>query len=188
MPKIYQAFPSARFFGYYPGTIAVVTVTAGGRRNAMSAGWHTALSADPPLYGVALGLERHTHALVSAAGAFALNFLPYGRADLIRALGSTSGRDVDKFAALDLACEPGRHGASPILAEAYLAYECRLAAVHRAGDHDLFVGEVLAVHHEEAAYDQHGVLRPERAQPAVYLGRGEFRPLASSYRAQLSDP
>ncbi|MFD1733971.1 flavin reductase [Deinococcus malanensis] len=52
---------TARFFGYYPGTVALVTAEHSGTRNVLSVGWHTALSADPPLYGVAVGRERGSH-------------------------------------------------------------------------------------------------------------------------------
>lgn len=65
-----------RFFGYYPGTVALITAAHDGQRNVMAAGWHTALSADPPLYGVAVGRERATHALIRAGGTFGVNFLP----------------------------------------------------------------------------------------------------------------
>ncbi|MDA0700435.1 MAG: flavin reductase family protein [bacterium] len=127
--------PVERFFGYYPGTVAVITAGSGGARNVMSAGWHAALSAEPPLYGVALGRARHTHALVLASGAFAVHFLPFERADAIAGVGSTSGRDgVDKFARFGLASSSGAVLDVPILHDAYLAYECRVRAVHETGD------------------------------------------------------
>jgi flavin reductase (DIM6/NTAB) family NADH-FMN oxidoreductase RutF len=72
--------PPERFFGYYPGTVAVVTAAHGTDRNVMSAGWHAALSAEPPLYGVAFGRGRYTYGLVRASGAFAVHFLPFERA------------------------------------------------------------------------------------------------------------
>ncbi len=178
MPLLRQAVPPGRFFGYYPGTIAVVTVAVGGRRNVMSAGWHTALSYAPPLYGVSVGPGRHTHSLLREAEGFVVNFLGQAHSATIQRLGTTSGRDTDKFAASDLAWSPGETIAAPVLAAAYFAFECRTREVRTFGDHDLFVGEVVATHHDPEAHDEHGVLRPEHTSPAVYLGRSQFRGLA----------
>ena len=181
---LHTTAPPERFFGYYPGTVAVVTAAHAGDRNVMSAGWHTALSAEPPLYGVALGRTRHTHGLVTASGAFAVHFLPFERADAIAGVGSTSGRGgLDKFARFDLAASNGAVLDLPILHDAYLAYECRVTAVHETGDHDLVVGEVVAVHHRPEAYDQRRLLDATKARAAVYYGRSLFEALGAGERA-----
>ncbi len=177
-----MAAPPKRFFGYYPGTVAVITASFEGVRNVMSAGWHTALSAEPPLYGVALGRTRHTYELVSAAGSFAVHFLPFEMADVIAGVGSTSGREVDKFERFGLATESGVVLDVPVLQDAYLVYECRVEAVHPTGDHDFFVGEVVALHHREDAYDERRLLDTERVRPAVFYGRGVFEALGSGER------
>jgi flavin reductase (DIM6/NTAB) family NADH-FMN oxidoreductase RutF len=177
--------PVERFFGYYPGTVSVITAAAGGARNVMSAGWHAALSAEPPLYGVALGRTRRTHALVLASGAFAVHFLPFERADAIAGVGSTSARDgVDKFERFGLATSPGVVLDLPILHDAYLAYECRVQAVHATGDHDWIVGEVVAIHHRPEAFDERRMLDPQRARAAIYYGRSHFEALGAGERAE----
>lgn len=76
-----------QFFGYYPGTVALVTAEHGGVRNVMAAGWHTALSAQPPLYGVLIGRERATHGLVTQSGTFGINFLPASLSKPIQGTG-----------------------------------------------------------------------------------------------------
>lgn len=158
-----------RFFGYYPGTVALVTVRHANTRNVMSAGWHTALSADPPLYGVLIGRERATHPLVSASGRFALNFLraPFARA--VQGAGVLSLADgTDKFAALGLTEDPDEALA---LREAYLTYLCDVENVVATGDHDLFVGRVRDVMYDPDAYDEGFLLRGEAP---VYLGRSTY--------------
>jgi flavin reductase (DIM6/NTAB) family NADH-FMN oxidoreductase RutF len=176
--------PPDRFFGYYPGTVAVVTSAHDGVRNVMAAGWHTALSAEPPLYGIAIAPKRHTYDLIRRSGAFAACFLPFERAEVIGAVGSTSGRDgADKFSRFDLATTPGAVIDVPIPADAYLAYECRVVAVHPAGDHDLFVGEVVALHHRPEAFDDHRLLDGARVRAAIYYGRSLFEALGSGERA-----
>lgn len=158
-----------RFFGYYPGTVALITAAHAGQRNVMAAGWHTALSADPPLYGVAVGRERATHALIRAGGTFGVNFLPLAHADAVQGAGLHSLHGgVDKHALLKLDTLPGQPLA---LRGAYLHYTCRLSTVTPTGDHDLFVGEVIGVHFDPDAYDDAGLLV---APPAIYLGRSTY--------------
>ncbi|MBZ9751915.1 flavin reductase family protein [Deinococcus sp. HMF7604] len=158
-----------RFFGYYPGTVALVTAVHDGVRNVMAAGWHTALSAEPPLYGVAVGRARATHPLIEASGRFGVNFLPYSRAGAVQGSGVYSLHGGhDKHALLSLPTLPGEPLA---LASAYLHYTCTLSAVLPTGDHDLMVGQVQAVHYDPDAYDDQGLLV---AQPAIYLGRSLY--------------
>ncbi len=59
---------------------------------------------------------------------------------------------------------------SPLIEDAYVAFECRLAEVRPYGDHDLFVGEVLAVHHDAHAFNSKDILNPMKARPLLYLG------------------
>ena len=42
------------FLQHYPKVAVVVTAQSGGHDNAMTVDWHTPLSLDPPLYGIAL--------------------------------------------------------------------------------------------------------------------------------------
>lgn len=185
---LHVAAPPERFFGYYPGTVAVVTAAHDDDRNVMSAGWHAALSAEPPLYGVALGPTRHTHGLVRASGAFAVHFLPFERVEAIAGVGTLSGRDVDKFERFGLATRPGAVLDVPILLDAYLAYECRVTAWHPTGDHDFVVGEVVALHHRPDAYDERRLLDARVVRPAIFYGRGIFEALGEGARSEHRKP
>ncbi len=184
--KLVTSAPPERFFGYYPGTVAVVTAASDGDRNVMSAGWHAALSAEPPLYGVAFGRARYTYRLVMASRAFAVHFLPFEHARAIAAVGSTSrSSGIDKFERFGLATAPGAVLDLPILQDAYLAYECRVSAVHETGDHDWIVGEVVAVHHRPEAFDE-GRLQAGAAVPGtVYYGRSRYEALGSGRQADF---
>lgn len=165
---------TSRFFGYYPGTVALVTAEHAGTRNVLSVGWHTALSAEPPLYGVAVGRERATHPLIVGSGRFGVNFLPFAAARAVQGAGVLSLHDLglhdggDKFARLGLETLPD---AGLALAGAYLHYACEVAEVVPTGDHDLFVGRVAEVRFDPAHYDAAGLFVGEAA---VYLGRSAY--------------
>jgi flavin reductase (DIM6/NTAB) family NADH-FMN oxidoreductase RutF len=181
--------PIERFFGYYPGTVAVITSAHAGARNVMAAGWHAALSAEPPLYGVAIGRERHSHPLIVSGGHFAVHFLPFERADIIAGVGSVSGGSgIDKFAHFGLTARDGVATPVPVLQEAYLAYECKVVAVSATGDHDWIVGEVMALHHRTDAYDERYLLKTEVVRPAIFYGRSIFEALGAGERAVHTPP
>ena len=171
------------FFGYYPGTVAVVTSRHGDQRNVMSAGWHAALSADPPMYGVAIAPERASHGLVTASGGFVVGFLPFSAAEAIAGAGTLSAADVpDKLARLGLSWRDDEASGLPILDAAYLSYVCELRQRIPTGDHDFFVGEVRRLHYDPAAFA--GRVQDARAVPAVvYYGRAEYEALGSGPRA-----
>ncbi len=162
-----------RFYHYYPAVVAVITARDGDRVNVMPAAWNTALSFDPPLFGVAISPKRHTYGLVKAAGEFGVSFLPFEMARAIAVTGRTSGREVDKVALLGLELEPPLALNTPLLKGAYAAYECRLEAVHRTGDHDLFVGRVEAVHWDPEAFPE-GAPSWTGMRPTLYLGSDRY--------------
>ena len=162
------------FYGYYPGLVAVVTVDTGTERNVMSAGWNVALSFVPPLYGVSIAPSRHTHDLILEAGEFGVNFLPLEKARLISAVGGVSGRDVDKFAQFQIATDPSLRTSAPVLADAYVTYECKLRDHHTFGDHTLFAGEIVVMHIAKGAFSGDKVLRPDEVAPAIYLGQDYY--------------
>jgi flavin reductase (DIM6/NTAB) family NADH-FMN oxidoreductase RutF len=168
MKKVTTHIKSFQYF--YPYTVAVVGAKSENRLNYMSAAWHTALSFNPPLFGVLLSKKRLTHEVISEAREFTVNFLDYDRVKLSAQMGRISGHDRDKVAEFQVKLEPAKFLRSPILAEAYAAFECKLTDVRAFGDHDLFVGAVIAVHTEDKSFRSDGVLDTRKVQPLLYLG------------------
>ncbi len=155
---------------FYPYTVALVGSKAEGQVNFMSCAWHTALSFDPPLFGVLIARKRFSHGIISKAKEFTVNFITYERVKLSAQMGRKSGHDLDKVKEFGIRLAPSKILQSPVIEEAYAAFECRLAEVHPYGDHDLFVGEVLAVHEEPGSFNAEGILNPAKIRPLGYLG------------------
>ena len=63
--------------------------------------------------------------------------------------GVKSGRNVDKFAETGLTPEPATHVQAPLIKECPVNLECKVLGVISLGSHDLFIGDVLAMHAEE---------------------------------------
>ncbi|MCX7972921.1 MAG: flavin reductase family protein [Candidatus Aminicenantes bacterium] len=155
---------------FYPYTVALVGAKSGHKINFMSCAWHSALSFNPPLFGVLLSKKRLTHSIISEAREFSVNFLSYDQAKISAIMGRKSGREVDKIKLSGLHLLEPKNIQSPLIAEAYVAFECRLEEIHPFGDHDLFVGQILAVHVDSEGFNQEGVLEVQRIRPLCYLG------------------
>ncbi|MBB6455416.1 flavin reductase (DIM6/NTAB) family NADH-FMN oxidoreductase RutF [Salirhabdus euzebyi] len=161
----------------YPGMVAIVTTSYNGEDNVMAAGWHSYISMDPPIYGVAIGRERHTYELVKNAGNFAVNFLPYEKAKFIQQTGVYSGKDTNKFEIGDMTFDRGEKIPAPILHDAYVAYECQTIDVNSYGDHDWFVGDIVTFYKDETKFQANGLPDFEKLAIPLYLGRSQYAKL-----------
>ena len=166
------------FYHFYPKLATVVTVRAGRKRNGMAVAWGSPISFEPPIYGVSISSKRYTYGLILEAKEFVVNFLPIGARKLIAAFGRTSGREFDKFDKFGVEVEEPLKLNSPVLKAAYAAYECKLLDHRTYGDHDWFVGEVVAVHYDKELFSPEGVLDLERVAPALYLGNDLYLEIA----------
>lgn len=130
--------------------VYVVTTRLGDRVNGMTASWVAQVSLKPLLVMVSIAPPRYSHDLIKESGVFAINVLRPDQVDLGKRFGYKSGRQVDKFAGLDwLAAATG----APILPQAYAYLDCKLTDTFTAGDHTLFIGEVVEakILHPQAA-------------------------------------
>lgn len=157
----------------YPGLVALVTAEWDGKKNIMAAGWHTYMSYAPPIYGVAIAKERHTHHLIANSKEFAIQFVPAEFAHYIENAGGFSGRDIDKFERLTISYQKGETIDTPILSEAYVVYECKVKDMLPYGDHDWIVGDITKFHRDE---DRFNAMSPdlEKIQLPIYLGQSQY--------------
>lgn len=139
--------------------VYVVTTRLGDRINGMTAAWVSQVSFNPLMVMVSIAPARYSHDLIKESGIFAINVLTGEQVDLAKRFGYKSGRKVDKFAGLPYLT--GVTGA-PLLPQAYAYLELKLVDTFPAGDHSLFVGEVVDAK----------ILHPE-AKPLVFI-KSEF--------------
>jgi flavin reductase (DIM6/NTAB) family NADH-FMN oxidoreductase RutF len=132
----------------------------GEKVNGMTAAWVSQVSLKPLLVMVSIAPARYSHTLIKESGIFAINVLTSDQAELAKRFGFKSGRQIDKFASLDWV--PASSGA-PVLPQAYAYLDLKLAHTYTAGDHTLFLGEVV-----EAK-----ILHPQ-SQPLVFNKKDFF--------------
>jgi len=169
MPKIVTE-DIGKFSHHYPKVAVIVTASARGRDDAMTAAWHSSISLKPPLYGIAIASKRFTYQLITESREFGINFILSEKASLAAAIGGTSGQQMDKFERFNIKKEKPLKTAAPILKDSYAAYECKLVDSKPYGDHLWIVGEIVAVHFLEEAFTPAEVLNLDKIKPLLYLG------------------
>jgi flavin reductase (DIM6/NTAB) family NADH-FMN oxidoreductase RutF len=129
-----------RILGHWVSGVAVVaTRTDEGKLCGLTVNAFTSLSLNPPLVLVCVEQTADSHDCIRRAGVFTVNVLASEQERIARRFASW---EVDtKFEGL--AYHEAETGA-PVLAEALAWLDCRVWAEHSAGDHTIFIGQVLA--------------------------------------------
>ena len=147
-----QPFTSAEFrsaLGSFATGVTVVTTRGEDHAYGMTASSFTSVSLDPPLVLVCVITSSAGAETIQRNGVFAVNILSEEQAEISRYFawrdrpkGQDAFREVSHSSLVT---------GSPILDRAAGYLDCRLAATHEAGDHLIFIGEVLALGFEAEA-------------------------------------
>jgi flavin reductase (DIM6/NTAB) family NADH-FMN oxidoreductase RutF len=155
----------------HPSPAGLVTsISPDGRPNIITLGEIFNISiSDPVIVGIAIRKGRYSHELISATREYVVNLPSVGITAAVDLCGSVSGRDMDKFAEFGLTPVEADEVAPPLIAECPMNIECRVIGIQEIGDHDLFLGEAVAVHVAEEALDAHSRVIVDKLDPLCYL-------------------
>lgn len=130
--------------GAFPTGVTVITTQGDdGHPYGMTANAFSSVSLDPPLVLVCVISGTEGHSTIERNGVFAVNILGAEQGPISRFFASRD-RPRGKAAFVDVPHTTVSTG-SPILDGVAAYLDCRLAALHGAGDHVIFIGEVLAL-------------------------------------------
>lgn len=146
-----------RTLGQLAGGVTVITVKAGEALHGMTASAVCSVSLNPPLVLCCVDHKTKLHALFDAGAAtgFAMNILARDQEAWSNHFASIRRLPEDPLAAPGLRFGPS---GSPLLPGCLAWIDCRLHSRLAAGDHTIYVGEVLDLNVEN-----------ENAEPLVYL-------------------
>jgi len=146
--------------GAFATGVTVVTTRGEQHDYGMTANAFSSVSLDPPLVLVCVMANSEGSAHIERNGCFAVNVLEGSQEPLSRYFASRDRpRGQDAFSEVP---HTTAASGSPILDGAIAYLDCRTHATHGAGDHQIFVGEVL-----DMGFD------PDR-QPLLFHG-GQYR-------------
>lgn len=136
-----------------PSVLATVGKPDGGA-NIITIAWTGILCSNPPTVYIAVQPVRFSHALLKESMDYVINIPTQALLKAVDFCGTVSGRDKDKFRETGLTSLPAAHVAAPLIQECPVNIECRVKDIWPLGSHDVFVGEVLAVHYSEEVLTQ----------------------------------
>lgn len=119
---------------------------ADGRDNALVVVYAGNCSFDPPMVMVGVVPSRHSHPMIKETGCFVVNLTPAWMKEAYDYLGSKSGRDGDKLAALGIRTANGTKVNAPILIDCPVNIECTVVDSILTGSHEMFIGKIEMVH------------------------------------------
>ena len=129
--------------GAFATGVNVITTRGAEHSYGMTATAFSSVSLDPPLVLVCIGVTAEGSDMIQRNGVFAVNILGSDQEPLSRFFASKErprGRDAFRgISHYELVT------GSPILEGAAGYVDCRLHETHEAGDHHVFIGEVLAL-------------------------------------------
>ncbi|MBK9122546.1 MAG: flavin reductase family protein [Chloroflexi bacterium] len=143
--------------------VTVVTTTHDGRPHGLTVSSFSSVSLDASLILVCISHRAASLPVLMAAGHFAVNILSSSQQEVARRFAGMIPDIVDRFEGVEYSTlETG----SPLLDGALAWIDCRTAQTVVAGDHTIFVGEIVAA----SVFDE---------VPLVYTNRrwGSFVPL-----------
>lgn len=145
---------------------AFLTVKAGDDLNTMTIGYALiGYMWQRPIFTLGVRKSRYTHSLIIRAVDFTVSVPMTDMFDQIRFCGTRSGRDVNKYAKLNLKVKDAQQTVSPIIDTPGIHFECSIiyktamdkeqffgehAVIYPEGDyHTLFFGEILECYETE---------------------------------------
>ena len=142
---------------HFASGVTIVTIRAGQETHGLTVSAFASISPEPPLILVAIDHRHHAYGLLQRPGAvFAVNVLCQDQVELSNRFAWV--KDEDRFA---LGSWGTAVTGAPILEDALAWLDCSIYAVHPAGTHSLYVGQV-----EATATPRHD------CPPLVYWNRG----------------
>ena len=158
-----------------PEPVVLVTAQAADQKpNIITIAWTGLFSINPPTLYIAIQPARHTNSIIKESREFVINIPSANLAKIADYIGITSGRKVDKFEATGLTPVPADVVKAPLIQECLINIECKVKEILNYGTHDIFIGEIVAVHFDEEAIKEDGKPDLEKISPFSYP-LGEYR-------------
>jgi flavin reductase (DIM6/NTAB) family NADH-FMN oxidoreductase RutF len=164
----------------YPAPVVLVTsADEQGKANIITLAWAANVCSVPPHVAIGLHRSRFSTKLIRAAREFVVNVPNLGLLEACDRCGTTSGKEVDKFALTGLTPIPSSKVKAPLIAECPVNLECEVREVVKVASYTVFIAEVVASHASEEILDSAGRIDYSRLDLVSYVG-GNYNPVSGT--------
>ena len=150
---MYQQEETREAIDVMPAGLFVMTAAHEGRDNWQFVVRALGMTAGPPtIVVVGLSARNFTTQLADASGEFVLVACSTAQASaVVQSRGLTGRETEDKFGVVGFERLPATQVQAPLIAGAHACLECRIQGKFPAGDRQMYVAEVVALHHDPVA-------------------------------------
>lgn len=163
-----------------PGTmlypVPAVMVSCGNidnEKNILTIAWTGTINSDPAMTYISVRPSRHSYNIIKNSGEFIINVTTEELAFATDFCGVRSGKDIDKFAQMNLTPEKASFVKCPAIKESPINIECKVKDIIPLGTHDMFISEIVSVMADEKYIDENGRFNFEASKPICY-SHGEY--------------
>lgn len=163
-----------------PGTmlypVPAVMVSCGdidNEKNILTIAWTGIINSDPAMTYISVRPSRHSYNIIKNSGEFIINVTTEELAFATDFCGVRSGKDIDKFAQMNLTPEKASSVKCPAIKESPINIECKVKDIIPLGTHDMFISEIVSVMADEKYIDENGRFNFEASKPICY-SHGEY--------------
>ena len=128
---------------HFPSGVTVVTIKPYGSDevHGLTVSAFASISPEPPLILISIDHRAHAYPMMETAGTtFAVNILSHDQMEISNRFAWL--KDEDRFAGLETFT---LSSGAPLLHGGLACLDCRVHSAFEAGNHTLFIGEVIAV-------------------------------------------
>ena len=159
----------------YP--LPVVLVSCGDMQedyNLFTVAWTGILSSDPPFCYISVRPQRHSYEIIKKYKEFAINLTNKSLARAADWCGVRSGKNLDKFAEMNLTPVAGQKIKAPVVAESPVNLECVVRETKEMGSHVMFLAEIVQIQANREYIDEKtGALNLEKAH-LIAFSHGKY--------------
>lgn len=158
----------------YPLPAVMVSCQREGEKpNIITLAWVGTVNSDPPMVSISVRPERYSYNIIKETGEFVINLTTESLVKATDYCGVRSGKDVDKFAEMNLTPCASKEVKAPGIAESPVCMECKVKQEISLGSHTMFIAEVLAVSVDEKYMNETGKFSLDQTGLIAY-SHGEY--------------
>jgi len=161
--------PASHSAVLFPAPVVLVTcVDEGGKPNIISLALAGGVNLEPPMVGISIRPSRYSYGCIKRSKEFVVNVPSEEMARGVDVCGILSGRETDKFGLMGWKPVPAQVVKAPLIDQSPAQMECRLKQIIPLGSHDLFIGEIVALHVKEEFLKEHDQMDVAKVRPLAY--------------------
>jgi len=123
-----------------PSGASIATAAHAGQTATMLASWIQQVAFEPPMICMAVKRGRAIESVIDAAGTFVVNLIGQDNRALFQRFARSPAPGEDPLKGMNVQ----QRQAGPVLADCIGHLACKVTAKHQAGDHNLYLAEVVA--------------------------------------------